>query len=172
MYVRVWVVFVILLWEPFLFSYSFCPYHIIAAESNSKCNLDLICRTKFLNASSYQKIKSKRQRKTPTRKKNGRNWLTLMLRHSATESCTLRCSVCVVWRKMVKCHVHMLSQYVCLYQDARLLWLPGSVRRCSCSYLFGRACDCRYRREFHIPHAIPFNQPKVFSLSVQQLFDR
>jgi len=77
-------------------------------------HFDLIYRTKFLNASSYQKIKSKRQRKTPTRKKNDPNWLTLMLRHLATESCTLRRSVCVVWRKMVKCHVNMLSQDVCM----------------------------------------------------------
>jgi len=44
-----------------------------------------------------------------------------MLRHSGTDSCTLRRSVCVVWRKMVKCYVNMLSQDVRLYQDASLL---------------------------------------------------
>lgn len=95
-----------------------------------------------------------------------------MLRHSGTEPCTLRRIVCVVWRKMVKCHVNMLPQDVCLYKGASLMWLWGSIRRCSCSYPYGCACDCWYRRELHIPHAIPFNRPKVFSLSVQQLFDR
>jgi len=39
-----------------------------------------------------------------------------------------------------KCHINMLSQDVCLYPDASLLRLRGSVRQYACSYLFGCAC--------------------------------
>ena len=58
----------------------------------------------------------------------------------------------------------MLSQDVRLYQDCQSFVTDGNV--------LVLICDCGYRHAFHFPHAIPFHQPKVFSLSVQQLFGR